>query len=142
MSNLLQTIETAITLYGDRPQDVREKTLAKLERYRHEKWTATLASNPNKIDKQSLLALELAVTHLATYPHEAAECLSKLLYYRYLAPNALDKSALMTRYYLEECTYYRRKKRSPKPFRTDSPLIRSVLKSLRAFVCYFNLIKR
>lgn len=110
MSNLLQTIETAITLYGDRPQDVREKTLAKLERYRHEKWTATLASNPSKIDKQSLLALELAVTHLATYPHEAAECLSKLLYYRYLAPNALDKSALMTRYYLEERTYYRRKK--------------------------------
>ena len=110
MSNLLQTIETAITLYGDRPQDVREKTLSKLESYRHEKWRASLAPNPSKESQKNLLALELAVTHLATYPHEVAECLSKLLYYRYLAPSALDKSALMTRYYLEERTYYRRKK--------------------------------
>lgn len=115
---LLQSIETAIALYGkDLKKEVKE-TKKRLISYQKDIWLLNLleknetlkTDNATLTLRKQLNQLENATNYLKTYPNTDTKTYYELIYYRYLYPHSLNKDALMKRLFIEERTYYRKKK--------------------------------
>lgn len=111
---LLQSIESAITLYGKSESEAKKSTLDKLKSYRKKAWLLACFKDKESLEpkhlKKELKTLETAISHLRYYPSEHSEDYYQILYFRYLYQAPLTKDALMARLHIEERTYYRRKK--------------------------------